>query len=297
VHATVRALEAALAQGGLAEALAQTPPEAVGEPIDAVYHGLLNIDAGSAAARAPWVGRALATYASALVPARRAFEPGAVPLEAAVRARAWGVGAGAAVEQAAMAHAYRRLYEDLRGVSTIAAALLDPPVLSTDALGEALERLMHDVLAGAWPTRFAPLLEDVLEQTDLRARVPGASKRGVRVQVAATLPGPRHVRKAARARRAGVVLLSPATLAAQVPAVPGAAAQLPAGGPTVWARALRDQLTGLIARPVAWAGGPAAGASPVLVALVLAVVQEGAPGARGPKRRRRTGPLGARPAC
>ena len=119
------------------------------------------------------------------------------------------------------------------------------------------------------------------------------SKRGVRVQVAATLPGPQHDRKAARARRAGVVLLSPGTMAAVV-ASSGAQQTLPPGGPTVWARILRDQLTGVIKRPVAWAGGPASGLPETTLGLIWAVVSRGAPSARGPKRRRRPGPLGQR---
>lgn len=286
-----RGLERALAEGRLAAALAE--PEAGLDPrLAAVYRGLALTEPGSPEARAPWVAQALRAHAEALGPVRRAFGAVALPVEAQVRARAWGAGFTPAVEAAAQAAADARLVTDLRGVSTIATAHHGVPAFSDDRLGAALERLMHDVLALRWPTRFAPLLEDALEQTDLRVKVPGHSKRGVRVQVGASLPGARHARKLARAKRAGVVLLSPATLAQGVERVPGAAALLPPGGLAVQARAIRDQLTQAIARPVAEPGGPAARLPAPIHGLVAWVVVGGAPKARGPKRRHRPGPLG-----
>ncbi len=306
----VRRLERALAQGTLAAHLARLDPALLGPEIDGVYHGLLGIEAGRPSARRPWVELALGRFEAALAPPRRHFtvEPVGDALQVidgprltyaeAGRARAWGVGLHGPSDvrdqllvQAAQA-ARARLYADLRGIPLIAAAMAEPPTLSDDPVGPAVERLVHDALAIQWAVRWAPLHEDVLAATDLRALVPGGPKRGVRVQVAAALPGARTAQKARQVERAGAVLVSPATLAEA--SVDDPAASRLFGGPlAVRARLIRDALTTAIKRATADPRGPVAALPPELVALMGAVVYAGR--AARSTRRQRLPPLGARP--
>lgn len=308
---TIERLEVALAQGRLAGCLAAADPVALGPQLDALYHGLLQVPApGTAAARRPWVRLALARYREALAPPRRTFvaepAPGGLTVQGqpltedqALRARAWGVAfeGESSLRDRLLVQAERaaraRLYQDLRGVPLIAAAVPEPPeALGEDGLGAALERLVCDALATRWSTRAAPLVEDVLQATDLRVRVPGGPNQGVRVQVAAALEGPRHAKKAAQAARAGVVLLSPLTLAEAVDQHPAAARRYPGSLPSR-ARLIRDALTTAIKRATADARGPVAQLPQELIEVMAAVVEAGA-GLRG-RHRLRWPALGERP--
>jgi hypothetical protein len=306
----IRAAERALSLPQPAEALAQLGEAALGAHLYALYLSvLLEETPALPAARASWVGRLLQRWNDDTRPPRRVFEAEVLAAEVrpqghpplsraeALSARAWGIGFGqGGVPDLELEAEHRRAQEislarDLRGVGAVARALGAPRALNPEGEGRDLERLVADCLALRWRVDAAPLIEDVLEQTDLRVRVPGASKRGVRVQVAATIQaagaGDRHDRKAARAQQGGVVLVSPLTLAAAVPTVPGAAAALPAGGPAVLSRALRDRLFAAMARATAQPRGPLAQLAPALVNLVCAVVLAGSAQASGPARRHR----------
>ena len=306
----VRAAERALSAAEPAVALQALGAEALGGHLLEFYLAVSQEKSpGSPAARAPWVERLLQRWLADTGAPRRVFEatvgatavqvPGhpALSMAEALRARAWGLGFGAgAVPDPHLEAEHRRAQEialarDLRGVGAVARALGGPRALSPEGEGRGLERLVADCLATRWRVDAAPLIEDVLEQTDLRVRVPGASKRGVRVQVAATIEAAgaagRHASKAARAQAGGVVLVSPLTLAAAVDAEPGARALLPAGGPAVLSRALRDRLFAAIGRATAHPRGPVGHLPAPLVNLVCAVVLAGASQAQGPARRHR----------
>lgn len=306
----VRAAERCLALPRTSEAPPALEVAALGSHLSALYLSIFKEKSPSLPeARAPWVHRLLQRWLADTAPPRRVFSAGvtaesvqpegqaSLSRAEALRARAWGLGFGSAgtAEPGLEADHLRAqeiaLARDLRCVGAVARALGGPRTLSPEGEGRELERLVADCLATRWRVDAAPLVEDVLEQTDLRVRVPGASKRGVRVQVAATIEAAgaagRHAQKAARAQAGGVVLVSPLTLAAAAGQVPGVRALLPAGGPAVLSRALRDRLFAAIGRATAAPRGPVAQLPAPLIALVCAVVEAGASQATGPARRHR----------
>lgn len=152
----------------------------------------------------------------------------ALRVDQAIAAHFWGIRfafedpeAAEGFARAVMRHTVARLAQDLAGVHKVLLRfdgrdVGDGLVLLPAPKHRRFEHLMLDILNEDAPrARFAPLVEDFLEKTDLRVRYPGLGRpHGGRVQVTQISRADLHGEKLAAIRRvAELVILSPLALA------------------------------------------------------------------------------------
>ncbi|MFN3203021.1 MAG: hypothetical protein ACE366_31800 [Bradymonadia bacterium] len=250
----VKALEDALRSGQLTETMVlealqpgEDPHEPVSRMVAAYSVRLASPMPHTGAFRASLVHHTLAEIFSWLRPPRKTFsavvvddpqrwrvqpehsQPLTMRLDQVVSARRWGVGlelpadAHAEVMTTLCRHSLSHLAGVIRDVGHIEDRLgaegrsLDP--VKAPGRGHDVERLICDVLNETHPiARHASLLEDFLERTDIRLKLPQLKRRkGARLQVSLMAdPGQRQKARKLPGARQGIAVISPLAMAQRI---------------------------------------------------------------------------------